>query len=442
MQRQINPIEEYDMITAEQLTLGALMIKPEVIDDVLEVVREKDFFSSNHQIMANAIFDLHFNEEPVDLHTIGHKLVEQGRFEEIGALYILEMYELTPSAENVLYYANIVADYSKRRRLMKISEDMGDSVYDAPVRSISEVVESVQSAISDIEQDEAKENINQAAKEVLKEWNAIETGENVKRLRSGWNCVDQRWKGLRGGEFVVVAGTTGTGKTIFGMQIATINAMQGNRPMVFSLEMSQQEIYRRMVGMVGKIPISMADSEDSNERIKFYNDHSTALTVAVTKLKDLDMPIDSEGAIHINDLCIRARREHKKSPLSMILVDYLQLVRGEGQNREREMAYVSSRLKRLAKSLDIPVIALCQFNREASKGGRPSMSQLRDSGAIEQDADVVTLLYRPDKDTTTEDDHAPGLVEVITAKHRRAGVGIDSLKGVLNQFRMEEWTHH
>lgn len=190
--------------------------------------------------------------------------------------------------------------------------------------------------------------------------------------------------------------------------------------------------------MEGRIPIGLADSDNADERKGFYAQHSQSLSYAVKKLKDINMLVDDQGALHINQIVSRARREHRANPLSLIVVDYLQLVRGDGQSREREVASVSAGLKALAKELDVPVLALCQFNREATKGGRPNMSQLRDSGAIEQDADIVTLLYREDKDNF--DSPNPGLVEVITAKHRRGEPGVENLKAKLSQFRMDVWT--
>jgi replicative DNA helicase len=272
----------------------------------------------------------------------------------------------------------------------------------------------------------------------LQDWQALEAGEQVRRTHTGWDNVDKRLKGLRGGELVILAGTTGTGKTVAAMQIATHNALQGSRALVFSLEMSRRELYRRMVGQVGRIPVFLADSDNPEDRENFYAHHSTALSVAVGKLKGIAMDVDDQGALHINQIASRARRAHRKSPLSLIVVDYLQLVRGDGQSREREVASVSAGLKALAKELDVPVIALSQFNREAGKGGKPSMSQLRDSGSLEQDADIVILLWREDKDS--DNPANPGLVHVITAKHRRGEPGTEFLKAKLAHFRMDVWT--
>ncbi|WP_299947962.1 DnaB-like helicase C-terminal domain-containing protein [uncultured Microbulbifer sp.] len=271
--------------------------------------------------------------------------------------------------------------------------------------------------------------------------NRLETVEQVKQVKqvnTGWDCIDRRWKGLRGGELAILTGATGTGKTVFAMQAAVHNALNGNRTLVFSLEMGCKELYRRLVGTVGRIPIGLADSDISDDRKGFYAQHSEGMTDAVNKLKGIDMVVDDQGALTINQIVSRARSEHCKNPLALIVVDYLQLVRGgAGQSREQEVAKVSAGLKALARDLDIPVLAVCQFNSRIAGNGRPNLSQLGSSGLIEQYADIVALLYREDKDDF--DVPGSGLMEVITAKHRRGETGIDNLKAKLDQFRLDEW---
>ncbi|WP_299948063.1 DnaB-like helicase C-terminal domain-containing protein [uncultured Microbulbifer sp.] len=443
MAKRLNRDEQNTLIAAEQMVLGGLLINPSAIEDVFEIVGRSDFMTPAHRTIATAIKSLAENSQPVDAFTVGEELNRTKKLGSAGGVaYLAELCEQTPGASNVRTYAHIAADHAHRRKLLAAFDDFSKAVYTAPIRSVTEIIGECQSSLSDLERARdtgtGPQDLDGAAREVLQDWNRLETGEQIERVHTGWDCIDRRWKGLRGGELVILAGTTGTGKTVFAMQVAAHNALNGNRALVFSLEMSRRELYRRLVGMVGRIPIGLADSDNSDDRKGFYAQHSQGMTHAVSQLKGIDMGVDDQGALHINQIVSRARREHRKSPLSLIVVDYLQQVRGDGLSREREVAGVSAGLKALAKELDIPVLALCQFNREAAKGGRPNMSQLRDSGSIEQDADIVALLYREDKDNF--DSLNPGLVEVITAKHRRGEPGIDNLKAKLSQFRMDVWT--
>ncbi len=279
------------------------------------------------------------------------------------AAYLAELCEQTPGASNVRSCARIAADHAHRRKLLATLDEVSKAAYSAPIRPVAEIIGECQSSLSDLERAGDTgidpEGLDGAAKEVLQDWNRLETGERIKRVHTGWDCIDCCWKGLRGDELVILAGTTGTGKTVFAMQVAAHNALNGNRALVFSLEMSRRELYRRLVGMIGRIPIGIVGSDNPDDRKDFYAQHSQGLTYVVSKLKGIDMRVDDQGALHINQIARRARREHRKSPLSLIVVDYLQLVRGDGLSREREVAGVSAALKALAKELDIPVLALC-----------------------------------------------------------------------------------
>lgn len=442
MDEPLNQTEQDSLIASEQSTLGGILINPSCLEDVFEIVSPGDFMTASHRLIAGAMEYLGTQSQPVDVVTLAEHLTGTDQLEAAGgAAYLVEIYEGTPSAANVRAYARSVADHSHRRQLMAALDESAKSVYTAPIRPLSEIISGVQSSIAELEKSRdvgaGPQGLDSAAKEVLLDWNTLERGEQVPRVHTGWSNVDKRLKGLRGGELMIVAGTTGTGKTVFAMQAATHNALDNKRALVFSLEMSRRELYRRMVGQVGRIPVWLADSDSQEDRARFYEQHSTALSVAVGKLKGVAMEVDDQGALHINQIAGRARRAHRKNPLSLIVVDYLQLVRGDGQSREREVASVSAGLKALAKELYVPVIALSQFNREAGKGGRPSMAQLRDSGSLEQDADIVTLLYRPEKDS--EDPINPGLTEVIISKHRRGEPGIEFLNAKLAHFRMDVW---
>ncbi|MEX2964590.1 replicative DNA helicase [Microbulbifer sp. TYP-18] len=438
----LNDTEQDALIASEQMVLGGLLINPAAVDEVFEIIGPADFLTAGHRTIAGAIETLTTNSQPVDVVTLAEELNRAETLGRVGGpAYLAELVENTPGASNVRAYARIAADHAHRRKLLSSLDEAGKSVYATPIRPVAEVINECQSSLSELERardaGNGPQGLDGAAKEVLEDWKRLEGGERVKRVHTGWDCVDRRWKGLRGGEFVVLAGTTGTGKTVVGLQLAAHNALNGNRALVFSLELSSRELYRRLVGMVGRINVGRLDSDSPEDRKAIDSQCWTALSTAVARIKSADMLVDEQANLHINQIAGRARRAHRKTPLSLIVVDYLQLVRGDGQNREREVASVSAGFKALAKELDIPVVALCQFNREASRGGRPSMSQLRDSGAIEQDADIVALLYREDKDNF--DSLNPGLVEVITCKHRRGEPGIDHLKASLSQFRMDVW---
>jgi replicative DNA helicase len=415
-------------IEAESSVLGSLLLNNESLDHVIDLLTDADFYRYEHRLVYGAINKLVNEGKPADVITVYEHLQSLGEGEGVGGLsYLNALAQFVLGASNIRRYAEIVRDKSILRKLTTAVDKIGASVYEPSGKSVEDL-------LSDAERDvlSISNNVSQVEIRSLDE----NTDRFIDRLqhladnpdlrpgvKSGYTDLDHTTGGLQAGELVVIAGRPSMGKTALAMNIAEHAAFQQQLPvLVYSLEMSEEQLTQRIVGSVGRINQNkLRDGKLKDE------DWSRVLeTVELMRGKTIDIQdrgIETIGSIRA--IARRAARKHKK--LGLVVVDYLQLMSSGSdreENRNTEITQISRGLKLLAKELQCPVIALSQLNRGVENRGdkRPMMSDLRESGAIEQDADVIMFIYRDDY-YTKEASKEPGVAEIIIAKQRNGPTG-------------------
>ncbi|HEB96207.1 MAG TPA: replicative DNA helicase [Sedimenticola thiotaurini] len=415
-------------IQAEQSVLGGLMLDNAAWDQVADKLVEADFYRREHQLIFRAAAALAERSQPFDVVTLSEELEHQGRLEEAGGLaYLATLAKDTPSAANIGAYAGIVRERSVMRQLIRVGTEIADSGFQPEGRGSAELLDLAESRVFEIAEQGAR---GQGGFEPLKDLltkavDRIETlfasDEPITGLSTGFTDLDRMTSGLQPADLVVVAGRPSMGKTTFAMNIAENVAIKSGRPVaVFSMEMPGDSLAMRMMSSLGRI------DQHRVRTGKLEDDEWPRLTSAVSILAEAKMYIDDTPALSPTEVRARARRlmrEH--GDLGMIMIDYLQLMQvpGGSENRTNEISLISRSLKALAKELNVPVVALSQLNRslEQRTNKRPIMSDLRESGAIEQDADVVIFIYRDE--VYNEDSPDKGMAEIIIGKQRNGPIG-------------------
>lgn len=431
-------------IEAEQSVLGGLMIKNDTWDGVAERVIGADFYLHRHRILFSAMQRLLESDRPADSVTLTEYLTQTSQLDDAGGYtYILEIQRNTPSAANILAYADIVRERAVVREMVAAANDIVKSGYDTEGRSSAELLDEAESKVFKIAEKRARANEGpQDLQAILKHTldrieilsNSAQAG-GVTGVSSGFHDLDRKTAGLQPSDLVIVAARPSMGKTTFAMNLAEHAALNESKPaVVFSLEMPADQIMMRMLASLSRV-------DQTKIRTGQLDDDDWArITSAMTMLQENgNMFIDDSAGLTPTELRSRARRIHKEhGGLSLVMVDYLQLmtVPGMTENRTLEIAEISRALKALAKELQVPVVALSQLNRslEQRSDKRPVNSDLRESGSIEQDADVIMFIYRDEVyDENSED---KGLAEVIIGKQRNGPIGRVKLKfhGHLSRF--------
>lgn len=416
-------------IEAEQSILGGILVDGNVINQVLEILTPEDFYREAHRVIFNAMIDLDRNSQPIDIVTLYESLRSKGKvLEEVGGSnYLTYLPEVLPSTLNVAHYAKLVKEKSILRRLIETAnsiahEGLGDSV------DIEDYVERAEQAILDVGQNKVKPSFygtGQLAGETLQLIESLqEKKEEVTGIPSGFERLDKMTAGFHPGDLTLVAARPGLGKTAFCLDIASYAAMKKDFSVaVFSLEMTKEQLMLRLFSSHSKVSYSRIRSG------YIRDDEISKLVKAADKLSRAKVFIDDTPAITILELRAKARRQKREKGLDLIIIDYLQLMRGSSraESREREIADISSSLKALAKELSIPVIALSQLSRqtEVRTDRRPQLSDLRESGTLEQDADLVLFIHRQDAYRTKPEDKAQrdGIAEIIIGKQRNGPTG-------------------
>jgi len=428
---------------AEQAVLGGLMLDNDAWDQVADRVSEDDFYRRNHQLIFSAVRDLAEVNSPFDVVTVSESLDRRSQLEEVGGLaYLSTLARNTPSAANIQTYARIVRDRSILRELVHVGTRVADSAYNPDGRTTETLLDEAESYVFEIAERGARGRQGfRGMPELLSETvdrieRLIDQDDEYTGLPTGFTDLDQKTGGLQASDLVIVAARPSMGKTTFAMNIAETAAIKHQRPVaVFSMEMSADQLTMRLLSSLGQI-------EQGRLRNGRLDDTDwSRLSSAVSLLQGAPIFVDDTPALTPTDLRARCRRlKREKGDLGLVVVDYLQLMQspnGARENRTNEISEISRGLKALARELNVPVMALSQLNRslEQRPNKRPVMSDLRESGAIEQDADVILFIYRDE--VYNEDSEYKGLAEVITGKQRNGPTGQDMLvfQGEFTRFR-------
>ncbi|HSC47457.1 MAG TPA: replicative DNA helicase [Gammaproteobacteria bacterium] len=432
-------------LEAEQAVLGGLMINNAAWEKVADRVVEEDFYRQDHRLIFGAMVQLTEADKPFDAVTIAEWLGERGKLDQAGGLaYLATLARDTPTAANVRAYADIVRERAVLRQLIRVGGELADAAYRPEGRSTAELVDFAERTVFEIAERGEKvgrsySRINEVMSKALDRLDTlVHADSHVTGVATGISKFDEFTAGLQRGDLIIIAGRPSMGKTSFAMNIAEYAAISANVPTaVFSMEMSGEQLAMRLISSLGridqqKVRTGKLDSGDWNR-----------VTSAITLMSKAPMFIDDSGALTPTEIRARARRLKRDHKLGLMIVDYLQLmhVPGTRENRATEISEISRSLKSLAKELQIPIIALSQLNRsvETRPGDkRPMMSDLRESGSIEQDADVVVFIYRDE--IYNKDSPDKGTAEVIIGKQRNGPIGMVRTTFLGAYTRFENYT--
>lgn len=419
----------------EETVLGALMLEKNSITVVAEILKPDSFYDSRHQEIYAAILNLFSKAEPIDILTVTAELRKMGKLELVGGpYYITSLTNRVASAANLEFHARIVAQKFLQRELIRISGEIQTEAFEETVDAF-ELLDSAERKLFEVSQGNIKKDyrgINTVVKEAIREIEDLKNKEGgLTGIPSGFTRLDRVTSGFQKSDLVIIAARPGMGKTALVLSIARnaslANSEKPRAIAIFSLEMSSKQLITRMIS---------SEAEIEGEKLKKGNlaDHEwQQLNTKIAKLNDAPIFIDDTPALSIFELRAKCRRLKQQNNVDMIIIDYLQLMRGDDANnkngnREQEVSYISRSLKALAKELDVPVIALAQLSRQSERRGntaRPVLSDLRESGSIEQDADMVMFIYRPEYYQLSEwEDGTPthGQAEIMIAKHRNGSL--------------------
>ena len=418
-------------VEAEQAVIGSMLTDMEAVISSIEVLKPEDFYREDNKLIYTAMVNLYTRSEPIDLITVKSELESMGKFDQVGGIeYLAELPEKVPTTANASKYIKIVEEKSTLRRLIKTANEIIELGYD-PTEDLEDIMEGAEKKIFNLMQDKNQKGYT-AIKDVLVDsFTNLEELYNRKQhitgVPTGFIDLDYRTAGLHGSEFILIAARPAMGKSAFVLNIAANAALKANVPVaIFSLEMSKEQMVNRML-----CSEAMVDSNKVRTG-KLEEEDWAKLAEAIGPLSEAEIYIDDTPGISITEIRARCRKLKLEKNIGLVIIDYLQLVQGSSKralgSREQEIAEISRSLKILAKELDVPVIALSQLSRavEQRPDHRPMLSDLRESGSIEQDADIVMFLYRDDY--YNEDSEKKDIAEVIIAKQRSGSTGTVDLR--------------
>ncbi len=419
-------------VDLEEAVLGALMLEKDALTNVIDILKVESFYKDAHKVIFQAILDLFAESQPIDLLTVTTQLRKNGALEVAGgAFYITELTSKVASASNIEYHARIITEQAIKRELIKISSEIQKDAFEETT-DVFELLDKMEQNLFEISEKNIRKNYSDMRSIMREAIMELEERKNQKDgltgVPSGFTALDRVTSGWQKSDLVIIAARPAMGKTAFVLSVLRNAAVDHNKPVaIFSLEMSAVQLVNRLIS---------SEAELNSEKIKkgTLADHEWAQLVHKTaKLSKAPLFVDDTPALSILELRAKCRKLKAQHDIQMVVIDYLQLMSGDtkgggGGNREQEIASISRALKKIAKELSIPVIALSQLSRAVeTRGGdkRPQLSDLRESGAIEQDADMVMFLYRPEYYGITEDEgggSTAGVGEVIIAKHRNGSL--------------------
>lgn len=421
---ELGKVPPHDL-EAEQAIIGSMLTDRDAVISAIEILKEEDFYREDNKAIYTAILNLYNRAEPIDIITVKSELESMGKFEQVGGLeYLAELPEKVPTTANAMKYIKIVEEKSTLRRLIKTANEIIELGY-SPTEDVEEIMEGAEKKIFNIMQEKNQKGYAPIKDVLVESFTKLEELYNRKQhitgVPSGFTELDYRTAGFHGSELILIAARPAMGKTAFALNIATNAAVKANVPVaVFSLEMSKEQLVNRIL-----CSESMVDSNKVRTG-KLEEDDWTKLAGAIGPLSEAEIFIDDTPGINITEIRAKCRKLKLEKNIGMVVIDYLQLIQGSnkrGGSREQEISEISRSLKILAKELDVPVIALSQLSRAAEQrpDHRPMLSDLRESGAIEQDADIVMFLYRDDY--YNQDSDKKDIAEIIIAKHRGGSTG-------------------
>ena len=432
-------------VPLEESVLGAIMVDKDGFPSIIEILRKESFYVEKNQIIFQIMSDLFGKSQPIDLLTVHESLKKAAMLEHIGGIsYLMELTNKVGSAANIEFHARIIAQKFIQRELIKVSTQIiHDSFEDT--KDVLELLDEAERGLYDITDQNLNtgyESLASLAVKAQKEIEAVsQKGSEMTGVTTGFAALDKMTNGWQPSDLIIMAARPGMGKTAFTLSLAKNAAEAGKGIAFFSLEMASVQLVQRLISMESEIN----SSKLRNGQLEEYEWRK--LHAAVEKLSQIPIYIDDTPGINIFELRAKCRRLKQNHNISMIVIDYLQLMagppNGKNGNREQEISAISRALKGLAKELHVPVIALSQLSRavETRSGDkRPQLSDLRESGAIEQDADIVTFIYRPGYYGVGEEasDVPSDLTEIILAKHRNGGLGTVNLRFVPHFVKFED----
>jgi len=415
-------------VDAEKALLGAIILKPDTLHDVSVTVFPESFFADKHRLIYEAITALFSRGNPVDLVSVVSKLKDTSNLDRVGgAAYITELIETVPAASNALYYAEVVQGKAALRALIHAADDIAEIGFSDP-ESVDEALDQAEKKIFHATQSPTAQKfktIGSSLKEAWERFEYLSANQDERRgVQSGFTALDNLLAGFQKSDLIILAARPSMGKTTFALDVARNAALKfGASVGIFSLEMSDQQLVDRMLAAEAGV-----DSWKLRTG-KLSNDHEfEAVQQAMAKLSEAQIHIDDQAGNNILKMRSAARRLKNEHGLDLIIVDYLQLMTPTATKASDSMVQqvteISRSLKILARDLEVPIIALSQLSRAVEqRGGKPRLSDLRDSGSIEQDADVVMFIHREDKMNKDKEPERPNIAEILVEKHRNGPVG-------------------
>ena len=411
-------------VESEQSILGSILLDKEAIITVTETIQPEDFYKEAHKIIYECMMKLNNKNEPIDLITLTEELRKQGHLEDVGGIsYITSLSTIVPTTSNVKYYSDIVKEKSVLRKLIKVSNDILNLGYDSSIK-VEDILEKAEKQIFDISQEKSSEDFQSINSVLMDTYDMIErlytNKEEITGITSGFEDLNKKINGLQRTDLILIAARPAMGKTAFSLNLVQNAALKGNASVaVFSLEMSKEQLVQRMLSAQSHVELKKIKTGNLDE-----NDWPRIID-AMSVLSNANIYIDDTPGIKISELRSKCRKLKIEKGLDLILIDYLQLMEGDNNNesRQQEISKISRSLKIIAKELNCPVVALSQLSRapEQRSDHRPMLSDLRESGAIEQDADIVMFLYRDEY--YHPDSERKNIGEVIIAKNRHGETG-------------------
>ncbi len=411
-------------IEAEQSVLGSVLLDKDLLIMVIDVLSTEDFYAEQNAQIYDVMLTLFRKSEPIDLVTISEMLKNRNLLEKSGGIGYLTSLATAPDfSQNILAYAKIVKDKSILRKLINASTQTIQNCYDQTIE-VSDILEKAEKAVFDVAQEKDQrglvpiENILMDSFEILQD--LYMRKEKLTGLTTGFSDLDRKLGGLQKTDLILIAARPAMGKTAFSLNIAQNAALRGKAKVaIFNLEMSKEQLIQRMIASISRVELTKLKNGSLDD------EEWPQITQGIRMLQSAQIHVDDSPGITVTELRSKCRRLKVEKGLDLVLIDYLQLMENEGkvESRQQEISKISRSLKILAKELECPVIALSQLSRapEARSDHRPMLSDLRESGAIEQDADLVMFLYRDDY--YNKDSEQKNITEVIIAKHRHGEVG-------------------